>query len=67
MTQEKEFNAERFEKRLDLLDERLDNIDSIVSALGERVLRQPLVMAITCPNCGQVIEISITGTQRQRG
>jgi tetrahydromethanopterin S-methyltransferase subunit G len=54
-------------KRLDMLDERLDNIDSIVTSLVERVMGRPLVMEVTCPNCGQTVQISITSGVRLRG
>ncbi len=48
-------------RRLGALDHRLDNIDSIVSAVAERVMSQPLALNITCPNCGKNIEITIIG------
>jgi hypothetical protein len=54
-------------KRLDMLDERLDNMDSIVTSLVERVMARPLVMEVTCPNCGQTIQVNITSGVRLRG
>ena len=54
-------------KRLDMLDERLDNMDSIVTSLVERVMGRPLVMEVTCPNCGQIIQANITSGVRLRG
>jgi len=54
-------------KRLDMLDERLDNIDSVVTSLVERVMGRPLVMEVTCPNCGQTVQINITSGVRLRG
>ncbi len=54
-------------KRLDMLDERLDNMDSIVTSLIERVMGRPLVMEITCPNCGQTIQVNVTSGVRLRG
>jgi len=54
-----ETNTERINKRLDTLDLRLDNIDSIMTSLVERVMQQPLTMEVTCPKCGQAIQISI--------
>lgn len=54
-------------KRLDMLDERLDNMDSIVTSLVERVMGRPLVMEVICPNCSQTIEINITSGVRLRG
>ena len=54
-------------KRLDMLDERLDNIDSIVTSHVERVMGRPLVIEVTCPNCGQTVQISVTSGVRLRG
>ena len=51
-------------KRLDMLDERLDNIDSIVTAVAERVVSQLVTLSITCPRCGRDIEIAVVGTQK---
>ena len=53
-------------KRLDMLDERLDNLDSIVTSLVERVMARPLLMEVTCPNCGQTVQISVTSGVRLR-
>jgi hypothetical protein len=57
-------NLERIEKRLDMLDNRLDNVDSIVSAVAERVMKQPITLHITCSHCGHRIEIAIIGTEK---
>ena len=54
-------------KRLDMLDERLDNIDSIVTSLVERVMGRPLLIEVTCPNCGQTVQINVTSSVRLRG
>jgi len=54
-------------KRLDMLDERLDNMDSIVTSLIERVMARPLVIEVTCPNCGQTVQINVTSGVRLRG
>jgi hypothetical protein len=54
-------------KRLDMLDERLDNIDSIVTSLVERVMGRPLTIEVTCPNCGQTVQINVTSGVRLRG
>ncbi len=62
-----ELDAQQLIKRLDLIDERLDNIDSIVTTLVERMMEKPLVMGISCPKCGQPIEISITSNIRMHG
>ena len=60
-------DIEQLIKRLDMLDERLDNMDSIVTSLIERVMGRPLVMEVTCPNCGQTIQVNITSGVRLRG
>ena len=52
------------QRRLDMLDQRLDNIDSVVTAVAERVVHQPLTMNVTCPSCGKNIEIAISGSKR---
>jgi len=54
-------------KRLDMLDDRLDNMDSVVTSLVERVMGRPLVVEVTCPNCGQTIQINVTSGVRLRG
>lgn len=54
-------------KRLGMLDERLDNMDSIVTSLVERVMGRPLVMEINCPNCGQTVQVNVTSGVRLRG
>ncbi len=59
-----ESDIERIVQRIDMLDARLDNVDSIVSAVAERVMRQPITLNITCSNCGQKIEIAILGTEK---
>ena len=64
VVQEPEIDVERMQKRLDMLDQRLDNIDSIVTAIAERVMKQPITLNITCPNCGKNIEIAIIGSEK---
>ena len=52
------------EKRLEMLDERLHNLDSVVTALVERVMRQPVSLEVTCPDCGSIIQIMVTSNVR---
>ena len=52
---------EHIKKRLDMLDQRLDNIDSVVTAVVERVMSQPITLNITCSHCGKNMEIAILG------
>lgn len=56
----------KIEDRLDAFDRRLDNIDSMVTAVAERVMSRPLVITATCPHCGKNMEIALIGTQAPR-
>ncbi len=58
---------EQMKKRLEMLDKRLDNIDSQVTALVERVMRQPVTIEVTCPKCGSVVQIMLTSNVRSSG
>ena len=58
---------EQMKKRLEMLDKRLDNIDSQVTALVERVMRQPVTIEVTCPKCGSVVQIMLTSNIRSSG
>ena len=62
LSKESALDAEDIKRHLDMLDQRLDNIDSIVSAVAERVMNQPLVINIYCPYCGKNVEISLIGS-----
>ncbi len=62
--QEQTLNIEEVKRRIDMLDQRLDNIDSIVTAVAERVMNQPIALSMTCPRCGKNIEISIIGREK---
>ena len=57
-------DIERMKKRLDMLDQRLDNIDSIVTAVAERVMKQPITFNVTCSKCGKNIEIALIGAEK---
>ncbi len=57
-------DMERLKQRLDILDHRLDNIDSVVSAVAERVMQQPVTLIISCPHCGKNLEIGIIGSEK---
>ncbi|TRZ92769.1 MAG: hypothetical protein D4R82_06405 [Dehalococcoidia bacterium] len=52
----------QFEKRLEMLDQRLDNIDSVVTALVERIMKQPVTIEVACPKCGNVVQIMLTSS-----
>jgi hypothetical protein len=59
-------SIENFQRRLDMLDRRLDDIDSMVSAVIERVMSQPININVSCPNCGKSIEIALIGNKKPR-
>ena len=64
--QEQVLDIEHIKKRLDMLDQRLDNIDSVITAAVERVMKQPITLNIICPHCGKNIEIAIIGSEKPR-
>ncbi|HEY56527.1 MAG TPA: hypothetical protein G4N90_03725 [Dehalococcoidia bacterium] len=64
LSQRPKLDIEDIKRRLDMMDQRLDNIDSIVSAVVERVMNQPIVINITCPYCGKNVEVSVIGSQK---
>ena len=64
VNEELEVAIERLKQRLGMLDQRLDNIDSVVTAVVERVMRQPITFNVTCSKCGQNIEIALIGTEK---
>jgi len=57
-------DIEDIKRRLDMFDQRLDNIDSIVTAVAERLMSQPITLNIACPHCGSNIEIAIIGNRK---
>ena len=57
-------DIEHLRKHLDMLDQRLDNIDSMVTAVAERVMKQPITFNVTCSHCGKNIEIAIIGNEK---
>ena len=67
VNEERGLDIERMKRRLDMLDQRLDNIDSVVTAAVERVMSQPVTITTICPHCGKNIEISIIGGYKPTG
>ena len=65
--QEPTLDIEQIKRHLDMLDQRLDNIDSVVTAIVERVMKQPVALNMTCPHCGKNIEIAIIGSHKPTG
>ena len=64
VAEEQAQDIEHIKRRLDMLDQRLDNIDSVVTAVAERVLKQPITLNITCPHCGRNVEIALIGNSK---
>jgi hypothetical protein len=60
----KENELERLKQKLQILDERLDNIDSVLTTVAERIMKQPVAINLTCPHCGKDIEVGMVGTQK---
>jgi hypothetical protein len=63
---EEAISLEHIKMRLDMLDQRLDNMDSVVSAVVERVMSQPIAINLTCPHCSKGIEIALIGGEKPR-
>lgn len=57
-------DIENIKRRLYMLDQRLDNIDSMVTVVAERVMNQPITLTVTCPKCGENIEIALLGREK---
>ena len=64
VSQEQLLDIGNIKRRLDMLDQRLDSIDSMVTAVAERVMNQPVTLNIACPNCGKSIEITLIGREK---
>ena len=63
-TAEQALEIQHIKERLDIFDQRLDNIDSMVTAVAERVMSQLVDLSMTCPHCGKNIEIAIVGNRK---
>jgi len=59
-----EASVEKLQKSFDMMNDRLDNIDSIVTAVAERVMKQPVTMVVTCSHCGHKVEIALIGVEK---
>jgi hypothetical protein len=66
VNEEQGLELQRIKKRLDMLDERLDNMDSVITAAVERVMNQPVAINMTCPHCGKNIYIAIMGSHKPK-
>lgn len=59
-----EANVDKLQEKFDMMNDRLDNIDSIVTAVAERVMKQPITMVVTCSHCGHKVEIALIGVEK---
>jgi len=66
LAEEQAQDIQRIKQRIDMFDQRLDNIDSMVTAVAERVMSQLVALNISCPHCGKNIEIAMVGSQKPR-
>ena len=39
-------------------------VDSMVTAVAERIMLQPVVINISCPHCGKNIEVALIGSAK---
>ncbi|HSW59096.1 MAG TPA: hypothetical protein VLH15_11870 [Dehalococcoidales bacterium] len=54
----------RLKQKMQIMDDRLDNIDSVLTAVAERIMKQPITINLTCPHCGKNIECALVGQQK---
>jgi len=62
----KEPTLENLGQRLDMFDDRLDNLDSMVSAVIERVMNQAATFQTVCTHCGHKVEVAVIGVRKPR-
>jgi len=55
---------ESLAQHLAMMDERLDNIDSIVTNVAERVMTQPITVTITCSGCGKTSTYTLLASEK---
>jgi hypothetical protein len=66
VAEEQALDIQHIKQRLDMLDQRLDNIDSMLTVVAERVMSQLITLYITCPHCGKDVEIAVVGSQKPK-
>ena len=55
----------QMEKRLEMMYKRIDQLDTMVTTLIERVMRQPVItIEVTCPKCSSNVHVSLAGNAR---
>lgn len=65
-TQNETLDMARVKKSVDMLDDRLDNLDSIVSILVERMMKRFITIDLNCPHCGKNIQIGLIGSEKMK-
>jgi hypothetical protein len=55
---------ERLKHKMEIMDDRLDNIDSVLTAVAERIMKKPVTINLSCPHCGKDIEVALVGQQK---
>lgn len=63
---DEELSLQQLQGHLDILDQRLDALDTMITAIAERVMSQPITLVVTCPNCGSSIEVALMGSEKMR-
>ncbi len=64
---DRDLDVKQIAKHLDMLDERLDNMDTVITSLVERVMERPLTIEVPCPKCGHIIQVNVTSSVRLHG
>jgi hypothetical protein len=59
-------DLERLKQKMQIMDDRLDNIDTVLTAVAERIMKQPITITLSCPHCGKDIECSLVGQQKPK-
>ncbi|MBN1375877.1 MAG: hypothetical protein JXA01_06960 [Dehalococcoidia bacterium] len=55
----------QMEKKLEMMYKRIDQLDTMVSTLIERVMRQPVMtIEVTCPKCGSNVHVALSGNTK---
>lgn len=57
-------SLESLAQQLAMMDERLDNIDSIVTNVAERVMNQPITISVTCSGCGKTSTYTLLASEK---
>jgi hypothetical protein len=57
-------SLESLAQQLSMMDERLDNIDSIVTNVAERVMNQPITISVTCSGCGKTSTYTLLASEK---